>query len=201
MNQKYYRTEALEAIARQILTKENAGYLNAQPQAVKLEHLIEDVYGLTIRYKYIANNGRILGKTIFDDGYTPYYDMDEHRYDLLAVKKGTMIIDATLLEREQYGRLRFTQAHELSHWIIHQEIYAGTGEAAAFQSSDQDTATEWQANVLATALLMPLGQVKRCFHNCRSKGMSASDILRYMSETFEVSRSAIRIRLQSRGLI
>ena len=201
MNQKYYRTETLEAIARRILTKENGNYLNAPPQAVNIEHLIEDVYGLTLRYKYITNNGRVLGKTIFDDGYTPYYDMEEHRYDLLAVKKGTMLIDASLLEEEQYGRLRFTQAHELAHWIIHQEIYAGTGEAAAFQSSDQDTATEWQANTLATALLMPLGQVKRCFHNCRARGMAAPDIVRYMSELFGVSRSAMRIRLQSRGLI
>ena len=201
MNQKYYRTEALEAIARQILANEDSGYLNAQPQPVRIEHIIEYVYGLTIRYKYITNNGSILGKTIFDDGYTPYYDMEEHKYDLLAVKKGTMILDATLLEKEYYGRLRFTQAHELSHWIIHQEIYAGTGEAAAFQSSDQDTATEWQANTLATALLMPLGQIKRCFYNCRANGMAAQDILRYMSETFEVSRSAMRIRLQSRGLI
>lgn len=200
MKQVYYRQEALEAIARRTLVKLDPSYLNARPQPAPIEHLIEDIYQLCIEFKHLTNNGRVLGKTIFDNGYTPYYDTDRHQYELLQVEKGTMLIDAALLAPDKLGRLRFTEAHELSHWIIHQEIYAGTGEAAAFMSSDQDTATEWQANVLATYLLMPAGQVKRCFYQLSSQRMDRNAILEKMAETFCVSKKAMRIRLDTRGL-
>ena len=31
--------------------------------------------------------------------------------------------DASLLRCRTQGRLRFTAAHELAHWLIHQELY------------------------------------------------------------------------------
>jgi len=118
----------------------------------------------------------------------------------MKVEKGTMLLEAMLLAPDKLGRLRFTQAHELSHWIIHQEVYAGTGEAAAFMSSDQDTATEWQANALATYLLMPAGQVKRCFYELSAQHMDRNAIVTKMAEIFAVSKKAMSIRLDTRGL-
>ena len=200
MKQVYYRQEALEAIARRTLVKLNPSYLNARPQAMPIEHLIEGIYKLCIEFKHLTNNGRVLGKTIFDSGYTPYYDTDRHQYELMKVEKGTMLLEAMLLAPDKLGRLRFTQAHELSHWIIHQEVYAGTGEAAAFMSSDQDTATEWQANALATYLLMPAGQVKRCFYELSAQHMDRNAIVTKMAEIFAVSKKAMSIRLDTRGL-
>lgn len=97
MVQKRYRTEALEAIARRTLLMLDPFYLNARPQVVPLEQLIEKKYGLCIEYRYLTNNGRILGKTIFDDGYTSYYDIENHKYELMKVEKGTMFIDYTLI--------------------------------------------------------------------------------------------------------
>lgn len=201
MSQKHYRSDALEAIARRTLSKLGAGYASASPRATPVERLIEGIYKLEIEYKYLTNNGRILGKTIFDDGYTPFYDAENRRYDLLKVKKGTMLIDAALLAPEKKGRLRFTQAHELAHWILHQEVFSGTGEAAALMSSDQDTALEWQANVLATNILMPAGQIKQCYYMLSEKHMDRPSIIEKMAEVFDVSKQAMRIRLESRGLL
>ena len=74
-------------------------------------------------------NGRILGKTVFDTGLEAVYDMELGEYTLFPVKAGTILIDASLCEEEtSTGRLRFTEAHELSHWILHKGLYVGTGE-------------------------------------------------------------------------
>lgn len=75
-------------------------------------------------------NGRILGKTVFDTGLEAVYDMELGEYTLFPVKAGTILIDASLCEEEtSTGRLRFTEAHELSHWILHKGLYTGTGRA------------------------------------------------------------------------
>ena len=200
MKQPYIRQATLEAIARRTLQQLGCSYLNAPPQAVPLEHLIEDIHKLCIEYKYLTNNGRVLGKTIFDSGLTPYYDVDKHQYEFLRVEKGTMLIDAMLLEPSKLGRLRFTEAHELAHWILHQEAYAGTHEPAALLSSDQDTAMEWQANTLATCILMPLGQIKRCYFSLSAQHMNRMQIINQMADVFGVSKKAMRIRLDSHGL-
>ena len=150
----YFRPQALETIARKALMEYSPSYLNWEPQATPIEKIIEDVYGLSIEYKYLTNNARELGRMIYDDGITTCFNKDKDDYELLRVNAGTMLIEASLLEDDKcYGRLRFTLAHELSHWLIHKKIFSGTGEAAAlYNANKDDDATEWQANYLATAI-------------------------------------------------
>ena len=114
-----------------------------------------------------------------------------------------MLIEASLLEDERcYGRLRFTLAHELAHYILHKRIFSGTGVAAALYNHDTDEdATEWQANYLAKALLMPNGQVKRRFYALRPMCRSKHEFVCKMAETFEVSKQAMEIRLKEFALI
>ena len=51
------------------------------------------------------------------------------------------------------GRMRFTCAHELGHWVLHQKLYSGTGDVAAYEgktSSDESHGLiERQADALA----------------------------------------------------
>ena len=83
------------------------------------------------------------------DGLTAIYDWENHRYDLLPVKGGTILIDCSLCEEEtSTGRLRFTCAHELGHWLLHKKQFSGTGENAALRSGDEsDNTLEVQANL------------------------------------------------------
>ncbi len=75
--------------------------------------------------------------------------MELGEYTLFPVKAGTILIDASLCEEEtSTGRLRFTEAHELSHWILHKGLYVGTGESAALQPAVKETSMEIQANML-----------------------------------------------------
>ena len=193
----YFRPQALETIARKALMEYSPSYLNWEPQAAPIEKIIEDVYGLSIEYKYLTNNARELGRMIYDDGITTYFNKEKDDYELLRVNAGTMLIEASLLEDENcYGRLRFTLAHELAHWLIHKKIFSGTGEAAAlYNANKDDDATEWQANYLATAILMPNGQIKRCFYALRPKCKGQAQFVCEMAKVFEVSKKAMEIRL------
>lgn len=199
----YYRPQALETIARHILTQHDEMYLNGKPRAVPIETIIEKTFGLRIEYQYLTNDDRELGRMIYDSGITTYYNRETMDYALMRVEGGTMLIEASLLEDEAcYGRLRFTLAHELAHYILHKRIFSGTGVAAALYNQDTDEdATEWQANYLAKAILMPNGQIKRCFYALRPVCKSKSDFVCKMAEIFEVSKQAMEIRLKEFALI
>lgn len=205
MKKAYYREQALERIARDVITAYDPRLYYGSPTAIPIEDIIE-AQGLVLEYQYLRNNGRVLGETIFDDGLTAIYDWENHRYDLLPVKGGTILIDCSLCEEEaSTGRLRFTCAHELAHWLLHKRLYSGTGESAAMMTGTnivrtQNSALEMQANLLGSILLMPLPQVKRCFYQLQS-GRNRQQLVADMAGIFQVSKQAMRIRLENHHLL
>ena len=166
--------------------------------------IIEVKFDLILEYHILRKNGAVLGETIFDDGPVILYDMDERSYKIIAVRKGTILIDERLCETRSIGRLRFTCAHELAHWVLHKNLYSGTGNIAAYNgqcsTDESDGVIERQADALATALLMPLPQIKKCFYRLRS-GRTMEQIVAEMAQIFEVSKQAMQIRLQSHNLM
>ena len=205
MKKAYYREQALERIARDVITAYDPRLYYGSPAAIPIEDIIE-AQGLVLEYQYLRNNGRVLGEAIFDDGLTAIYDWENHRYDLLPVKGGTILIDCSLCEEEaSTGRLRFTCAHELAHWLLHKRLYSGTGESAAMMTGTnivrtQNSALEMQANLLGSILLMPLPQVKRCFYQLQS-GRERQQLVADMAGIFQVSKQAMRIRLENHHLL
>lgn len=123
---------------------------------------------------------------------------------MIAVKAGTILIDERLCTDRLLGRMRFTCAHELGHWVLHQKLYSGTGDVAAYDgktSSDESCGfIERQADALATALLMPIPQVKKCFYRLRP-GKSKECLVTEMARIFQVSKQAMRIRLEVHNLL
>ena len=59
---------------------------------------------------------------------------------------------------------------------------------------------ERQADALATALLMPLPQIKKCFYRFRAR-RTDEQLIAEMARLFEVSKQAMQIRLKSHNLI
>lgn len=87
---KYIRPELIEAIARNTLKNYDASLiLGYEAKSVPIEDIIESM-GLSLEFQYIRKNGRILGETVFDDDYVPIYNMDEKRYELIFVERGTI---------------------------------------------------------------------------------------------------------------
>jgi len=200
MTRIYYQEQALENIARQVLCSYDSALYYGPPSAVPIEEIIES-HGVSLEYQYLRKNGSILGKTIFDTGLEAVYDMENHAYTLFPVSAGTILIDASLCEEDaSTGRLRFTCAHELAHWVLHKKLYTGTGESAALLASSSESNMEVQANMLGSAILMPIAQIKRCFYQLR-RGRKDRQLIDDMADVFQVSRQAMRIRLANHHLL
>ena len=86
----YYRAQVLETIARTALYQLNPNFHCIRPQAVPIEKLIEQIYKLTIEYKYLTQFGEELGRMVYDDGYVVCFNREKDDYELVAVKSGTM---------------------------------------------------------------------------------------------------------------
>ena len=204
MRTPYYREQALEGIAREVITAYDPNLYYGVPRMIPIEDIIE-AQGITLEYQCLRKTGCVLGETIFDDGGAIIYDYDIPGYTVIAVKSGTILIDSSLCREDaSTGRLRFTCAHELGHWVLHQKLYSGTGDVAAYDgktSSDESYGLiERQADALATALLMPIPQVKKCFYRLRP-GKSKECLVTEMARIFQVSKQAMRIRLEVHNLL
>ena len=202
MNFHQYRYEALEVIARQIISKYDRNLLN-EPAPIPVELIMERVYGLTIEFQYIRKNGRILGETVFEDCMIPIYERRNNEgYKLVPVKAGTVIIDASLYNNRSDGRFNYTCSHELSHWVIDKNYFTQLGETAAMtkkalRSSETNAAVERQANRLGSYILMPKGTVKMAYYRHRTD----NNVVAALADLFAVSRQAMEIRLNEMGLL
>lgn len=205
MRTPYYREQALEGIAREVITAYDPNLYYGVPRMIPIEDIIE-AQGITLEYQYLRKTGCVLGETIFDDGGAIIYDYDLPGYTVIKVKGGTILIDSSLCgEDVSTGRLRFTCAHELAHWLLHKKIYSGTGESAAMVierniPESQNNTLETQANLLGSILLMPLPQVKRCFYRLQP-GRDRQQLIADMANVFQVSKQAMRIRLENHHLL
>lgn len=112
--------------------------------------------------------------------------------------------DVAQRAREGHGRARFTAAHELGHLILHRnELIEGVGANRVTKYEDSShntewpshlriyTSADWQANVFASAFLMPLEGVRAFLASQRADYFQAQDIAQH----FKVSLQAARIRM------
>jgi hypothetical protein len=200
MDSIYRSNAALEAIARNTLNMFDRRLLAGSPTAIPIEKLARHL-GLDIDFQCIRKNGSILGEMVYEKSYVPVYFTDLKKYDLIAVDGRTIILDESLLQCKTDGRLRFTCAHEIAHWLIHRDLYFGTGQAAAKgnpqKSSEENPAIERQANQLGTLLLMPTIQVKRALYSMRG----SSDPAENLAILFDVSKQAMGIFLREHRLV
>jgi Zn-dependent peptidase ImmA (M78 family) len=98
-----------------------------------------------------------------------YHDLDRvfntrNTLGVTYVNKKTVCINERLFENE--GRLVFTMAHEVGHWILHRK-YIGAQEKGnpkkAFITQARDNKMEWQADYFASCLLMPEKEIREAF--------------------------------------
>lgn len=85
MTNIYYQEQVLENIARKVLCGYDSALYYGSPAAVPIEEMIE-AHGVSLEYQYLRKNGRILGKTIFDEGLEAVYDMENREYTLFPVE-------------------------------------------------------------------------------------------------------------------
>ena len=132
--------------------QEIQGKILAPPYPV--EALIEKHLGLSLEYddlEEILGESEVLGAT--------------------WVNEGRVIIHEGLADGNE-GRIAFTCAHEVGHWILHRkflEMIDGNDQGASrvvCRKRDAKLRGEWQADYFASCLLMPEEAVSRAFRQC-----------------------------------
>lgn len=193
------------------------------PIPCDIENLMEKHFNLTLEYQTLQPDGAILGETIFIKGVRDIYRAEEtFEHEQIIVKAGTVLIDDSLSEKME-TRLRFTLAHELGHWILHQHFYRMTENRACRSYRGQRTYTshhqvkspiewtEWQADTFASAILIPRPALRESlrkflvqnklswrkisdFSDNRNRE-KYTDFLAIIAKEYGVSKEAARIRM------
>lgn len=124
---------------------------NVRPP-IPIEDVIERFLGLSLAYEDLdAELGMedVLGATYVD--------------------RRRITINEKLLHDRNEGRLIFTCAHEVGHWILHRHLVREAGEwnrhkeAIVCRTGNAREPIEWQADYFATCILMPDRDMKDAF--------------------------------------
>jgi Zn-dependent peptidase ImmA (M78 family) len=112
---------------------------------------------------------------------------------------------------ESYQRKRFTIAHELGHFILHEgdQLYFDHNFKVNFRdsvSSQGSKSIEIEANAFAASLLMPENLVREAYDTTISYGVDPfsddhSEEVALLAKIFNVSQTAMLIRLGKLGLL
>ncbi len=194
------------------------------PQEIDIDRFLTRYLGMELDYKNLSHCGLYLGMTVFEDcDSIPVFNFDKWRAEYISVKAGTVIIDNSLLEDKQEHRYRFTAAHEGAHEVLHPGYFANlaetvrsTGDFTPMVQCRVDTARikggrgtnrtdrdwmEWQANRLASAILMPKSMVIKVARQAQLRRTSVNAPLEAVAATFNVSNDAASYRLRELGFI
>lgn len=214
-----------------ILVLEYQPELMQNPQAFDIEGFSELYLDVNLDYQYLSNDGRYLGMMVFNDTNTlPVYNPEANMAEYLSVNENTVIIDRALLDSRNENVYRFTLAHEAAgHAYFHRDYhFIDPNQISLFEiqnepiikcrqreiftygimsykplKTDSDW-IEWQANYMASAILMPKVSINKLINNLGLKFNSNIDRTKsiiYISDIFKVSRAAAEIRLKNLGWI
>jgi len=126
-----------------------AGYKVKPP--IPVEDIIERSLGLRLLYEdleKVLGSNDVLGATY--------------------VESGVICVNERLFEHSSEGRLVFTCAHEVGHWVLHRRYVdvpgrRSKGEAIVCRLSEAKEPIEWQADYFAACLLMPEKEIRAAF--------------------------------------
>lgn len=130
--------------------------------------------------------------------------MNESAWTLIGFAVVMVIVIAGLSMISQHYTLNIKSRtvgdgqHGTARWATKQEIQR-TYEGKT-SSDESHGLIERQADALATALLMPIPQIKKCFYRL-CPGKSEEQLIAEMAQIFQVSKQAIQIRLESHNLL
>lgn len=190
-----------------------------QPQAVPIRQIAEEKMGIRLIVdKSLSDDLSIFGETVFADS-----DVDvlaDGEPEQLYCKAGTILLDPDVLMMRNMGSYNFTLAHEVYHWYAHRaymllrmenagQEYAKQGSAVqqcyVYNNGSSRTPAalaEIQANAVAARILMPRRAVVRKYRELQKKyGAAEEMIIADLAIFFEVSKQAMRIRLEELGVM
>ncbi len=183
--------------------------LKSQPCVnVNIEELLYHLYGFKIEFFNLSKDGSILG--VYSSLPVSLFVSQNGKKCFIELDGKTALIEESLL-KNNIGRKNFTIAHEGAHYILNDV----SGKVWFLRNeSDCDKAiidwSEWQANTLASCILMPEDSVRYLFGKfyCAEHIEKISPFTKEyfapfeaMADFFGVSKQALGIRLKKLGLV
>ena len=184
------------------------------------DKLIKDVLRLNLEYHHLSLDGSVLGLTtpFSSIEYKVFDYADEESYCVLDGK--TILIERDLnADISQIGRCNFTKSHEAGHQILKMLFpndYGGSYKKIHFYLSQPPKSKmidwiEWQANGIASVILMPKDVVMRAMFlfglgdkiSMINKVYATQEYEQFsaMADFLGVSKTALSIRLTQLGLV
>lgn len=208
----------LENMSRKLLSQ----YLRrsqAQHDRIDPEDFAKTMFGIEYEFRKLSTTGEVLGMTSFDDFGVEVWDA-EGSPEWFCLDRYTALIDLCLKEDGQEGRRHFTMMHEAAHQILRIFFPSEYGVqyrtmpvryylAAPMRGRVTDW-EEWQANVLASSLLLPRELILKHMDRLGLKpirilnkryAIREYELFSSMAETLGVSRQALAIRMKQLGLL
>jgi Zn-dependent peptidase ImmA (M78 family) len=212
----------IEKIAEAELTAFLGGLVKSEKEikSIPIIKFANHHLGLRLVHTRLSDDGQTLGLTTYTDT-----DIKLRRYgkfETIHIHKNTILLDESLKDtqlwqNDELGRCRFTIAHECAHHIIYRMIPEEEREkinkqyaARTISSKEMKTLedwSEWQANALGSALLMPKKYIKLMLNNRRlkfyGKRLNRPDqhIFFTMCRKLSVSETMLRYRLEKLGYL
>lgn len=187
------------------------------------ELFLRKVLGLNIEYMHLSCDGSIMGLTAFEEMEISVTD-GVHDEETVRLDGKTVIIESDLnFDSRMYGRRNFTLMHEGSHQIfkmLYPNDYGAVnnGQPSVYchritneHSRHISNWEEWQANVLASAILLPESLVRQGMYL-----FGLGKYMEYISREYRpqeftqfsdlaiflgCSRKALAIRMKQLGLL
>lgn len=193
-----------------------------QKDVTKIDPFIlsENLLGLKVDFKHLSEDKLTFGLTSYFNTLAPVLD-DDNNVSLYPLDGKTILIEKDLAFEPMVGKFNFTISHEAAHHILRKLFPKEYGPQVnqtngihfyRFNHKVEITDwEEWQATVLAAAILMPEDLLKK---NMITVGLGEKMHLlhtRYSEENFfkfcrlstmmGVSVTALRIRMKYLGLL
>ena len=194
------------------------------PRGTPIDQLAQEYLGLRVSFVPLSSDGSICGLTAYAD--TEYIiEKDGMQYSI-PLHRNQVLMDASFIQPFQIcklcGKRRFTLAHECAHQILFQmesdevkaqwqQQYSARKAYSLRELKTREDWSEWQANVLGAALLMPQREIDLAVeYYARGRRLISYEghfaypdkmSLNMICQQFGVSKTAAVIRLKQLGYI
>lgn len=180
---------------------------------------LAEVLGLEVDYQILSLDGTILGVTAPDEQYVSVYDNKQECCYYLD--GNTILIDTRLCASSKtIGRKNYTLAHEIAHQVLYKAFPDAYSSANRIMCDYRRTLsnrkkvtnwTEWQADALAAALLLPkdaildgmffVGLGQHIDTLSRKYTPNKYDSFCQLAKALGASQSALAYRMEQLGLL
>ncbi len=218
----YLHADRLDEVATAFLLKYYPEALKT-PMPVDTKVLTERM-GLQIVTQQLTEDFSVFGQIFFADAESEVYDYKNRKMTIRRFEAGTIVVDPQTFLLRNLGSVNNTIVHECVHWDRHRKAFEleRLYNASATQikcivvggvkSESNRTANdwmEWQANVLAPRIQMPIGSFKTKAHEFIRKYRQLNNtnelvdvmesVIDELASFFCVSRCAAKIRMVDAG--